>query len=44
MAAAMAISGVLYARLGGLAYAAMAVLACAGGVAALAARRWRHDI
>jgi MFS transporter, PPP family, 3-phenylpropionic acid transporter len=39
MAASMALAGVLYARWGGLAYGAMAVLAAAGGVCALAARR-----
>jgi len=39
MAAAMGISGVLYARWGGLAYGAMALTAAAGGVFALAAHR-----
>ena len=39
MAASMALAGVLYARWGGLAYGAMALLAAAGGVCALAARR-----
>ena len=39
MAASMALAGVLYARWGSLAYGAMAVLAVAGGVCALAARR-----
>jgi PPP family 3-phenylpropionic acid transporter len=38
MAAAMAISGVLYGRYGGVAYAAMAVTAGAGGLCALVAR------
>src|SRR5262249_16747499 len=37
MAAAMGISGVLYARWGGLAYGAMALAAAAGGIFALAA-------
>src|SRR5262249_60229694 len=37
MAAAMGISGVLYARWGGLAYSAMALAAAAGGIFALAA-------
>ena len=39
MAASMALAGVLYTRWGGLAYGAMALLAGAGGVCALAARR-----
>src|SRR5262249_4431564 len=39
MAAAMGISGVLYARWGGLAYSAMALAAAAGGIFALAAHR-----
>ncbi len=39
MAAAMALAGVLYARWGGLAYGAMALLAGAGGLSALAAHR-----
>jgi len=39
MAAAMGISGLLYARWGGLAYGAMALAAAAGGVFALAAHR-----
>ena len=39
MAAAMGISGVLFARWGGLAYGAMALTAAAGGVFALAAHR-----
>src|SRR5262249_12433732 len=39
MAAAMGISGVLYARWGGLAYGAMALAAAAGGIFALAAHR-----
>jgi PPP family 3-phenylpropionic acid transporter len=39
MAVAMGISGVLYGRYGGLAYGAMAVAACAGGLCALAAHR-----
>jgi MFS transporter, PPP family, 3-phenylpropionic acid transporter len=39
MAAAMGASGVLYARWGGFAYAAMALVAAAGGLFALAARR-----
>jgi len=38
MAAAMAISGVLYGRYGGLAYGAMAITAGAGGLCALLAR------
>jgi hypothetical protein len=38
MAAAMGLSGVLYARWGVLAYAAMALTAAAGGVFAWAAR------
>jgi MFS transporter, PPP family, 3-phenylpropionic acid transporter len=39
MAAAMGVSGVLYARWGSFAYAAMALVAAAGGLFALAARR-----
>jgi PPP family 3-phenylpropionic acid transporter len=39
MAVAMGISGVLYGRYGGLAYGAMAVAACAGGLCAVAAHR-----
>jgi PPP family 3-phenylpropionic acid transporter len=39
MAAAMGVSGVLYARWGSFAYAAMALIAAAGGMFALAARR-----
>jgi MFS transporter, PPP family, 3-phenylpropionic acid transporter len=39
MAASMALAGLLYAHWGSLAYWAMAVLAAAGGVCALAARR-----
>ena len=39
MAAAMGVSGVLYARWGSFAYVTMALLAAAGGVFALAARR-----
>jgi len=39
MAAAMGVSGVLYARWGSFAYVTMALLAAAGGVLALAARR-----
>ena len=39
MAAAMGLSGVLYARFGGLAYGAMALTAAAGGVFALAVHR-----
>jgi PPP family 3-phenylpropionic acid transporter len=39
MAAAMGASGALYARWGGLAYAAMALAAAAGGLFALAAHR-----
>ena len=39
MAAAMGLSGVLYARFGGLAYGAMALAAAAGGVFASAAHR-----
>jgi PPP family 3-phenylpropionic acid transporter len=40
MAAAMGVSGVLYARSQGLAYGAMALLAAVGGLFALAAHRW----
>jgi PPP family 3-phenylpropionic acid transporter len=40
MAAAMAISGVLYARYGGFAYSVMALMAVAGGVFAAAAVAW----
>ena len=39
MAAAMGVSGVLYARWGSFAYVTMALLAAAGGMLALAARR-----
>jgi PPP family 3-phenylpropionic acid transporter len=39
MAMAMALAGWLYARWGGLAYLAMALIAAAGGLCALAARR-----
>ena len=39
MAIATALSGVLYGRFGGAAYAAMAAMAAAGGLCALAARR-----
>ena len=39
MAAAMGVSGVLYARWGSFAYVSMALLAAAGGMFALAARR-----
>jgi PPP family 3-phenylpropionic acid transporter len=39
MAAAMGLSGVLYAHFGGLAYGAMALAAAAGGIFALAAHR-----
>jgi PPP family 3-phenylpropionic acid transporter len=43
MAVAMGISGVLYARFGGLAYGAMALTAAAGGLSALAAHRlWQR--
>lgn len=43
MAAAMSLSGVLYARYGGHAYAAMALLAAAGLIIALVAQRtWRQ--
>jgi PPP family 3-phenylpropionic acid transporter len=40
MAVATALAGVLYGRFGSGAYAAMAVLAAAGGLCALAAKRW----
>jgi PPP family 3-phenylpropionic acid transporter len=40
MAAVTAVSGVLYARWGGSAYAAMALVAALGGVCALVARRY----
>jgi MFS transporter, PPP family, 3-phenylpropionic acid transporter len=40
MAAAMGLSGLLYARWGGPAYGAMALAAAIGGVCALAAGRW----
>ena len=43
MAAAMGISGVLYARWGSLAYGAMAAVAAAGGLFALAAHRLTGD-
>jgi MFS transporter, PPP family, 3-phenylpropionic acid transporter len=39
MAVATAVSGVLYARWGGLAYGAMALAAAAGGLLALTAHR-----
>ena len=39
MAAAMGLSGVLYARWGGLAYGAMALAAAAGGIFAWVAHR-----
>jgi hypothetical protein len=39
MAVAMAVSGVLYARWGSFAYAAMALVAAAGGMFAVTARR-----
>jgi hypothetical protein len=39
MAAAMGLAGVLYARYGGLAYGAMALMAGVGGLFALAAHR-----
>ncbi len=39
MAAAMGVSGLLYAASGGVAYAAMALTAVAGGVCALVANR-----
>jgi PPP family 3-phenylpropionic acid transporter len=42
MAAAMGVSGVLYERYGGAAYGAMALVACAGGLCALAAHRLRR--
>ena len=41
MAAAMGVSGVLYERYGAAAYGAMALVACAGGLCALAAHRLR---
>jgi PPP family 3-phenylpropionic acid transporter len=44
MAAAMGISGILYARWGGAAYAAMALAAAAGGLCALAAHRLKPEI
>jgi PPP family 3-phenylpropionic acid transporter len=43
MAVAMTASGALYARYGGLAYGAMAVIACGGGLCALAAKRMVDD-
>ena len=43
MAAAMGISGVLYARWGSLAYGAMAAVAAAGGFFAFAAHRLTGD-
>jgi PPP family 3-phenylpropionic acid transporter len=43
MAVAMAISGVIYERYGGLAYGAMAILAAAGGLCALAGKQ-RTDV
>ena len=42
MAAAMGLAGVFYARFGGLAYGAMALIAAAGGLVALAAHRLRQ--
>ena len=39
MSLAMALSGVIYARWGGLAYGAMALIAAAGGLFALAVLR-----
>jgi PPP family 3-phenylpropionic acid transporter len=39
MAGATGLSGVLYGRYGGLAYGAMALMACAGGIFALVAQR-----
>src|SRR6266446_2200954 len=44
MAAAMGLSGVLYARFGGLAYGAMALAAAAGGIFALAAQIGRAHV
>jgi len=44
MAAAMGISGVLYARFGSLAYMAMALVAVAGGVCAVLAYRARDQV
>jgi PPP family 3-phenylpropionic acid transporter len=44
MAVATALAGVLYARLGTGAYAAMAVLAAAGGLCALAARHAQRNV
>jgi len=44
MAIATALAGVLYGRFGGGAYAAMAVLAVAGGLCALAARRAQRSV
>ena len=44
MAVATALAGVLYGRFGGGAYAAMAVLATAGGLCALAARRAQRTV
>jgi PPP family 3-phenylpropionic acid transporter len=43
MAGAMAISGVVFARYGMAGYGVMALIACAGGVAALAAHRYPHS-
>jgi PPP family 3-phenylpropionic acid transporter len=43
MAAAMGLSGVLYANFGSRAYAAMALAALAGGVCAAAAHRIRRE-
>jgi hypothetical protein len=40
MAGGLALSGVLYANLGGRAYAAMALAAALGGGVLLATRRW----
>src|SRR5262249_41510645 len=44
MAVATALAGVLYARLGTGAYAAMAVLAAAGGLCALTAKRAQRNV
>jgi len=43
MAAATGVSGLVYARWGGLAYGAMALAAAAGGLCALVARRLTHQ-
>jgi len=42
MAAAMAVSGILYGDFGSRAYAAMALVAVAGGVCGFVAHRLRH--